>query len=276
MKKAILVVSFGTSYLETLKKSIEAIEDRIDKHFEGYDVYRAFTAHMIIRKLQSKHNMYVKTPEEALEELVEKGYEEVIIQPLHIIPGEEFHYIKKVEHRFSKKFKSLKVGRPIFYYQGIEELPQDYTLFINSVKTLFEEDKNVVLFGHGTAHPANAVYGCLQAVLQDEGYENVFVGTVEGYPTFETVLRRVKKRNIKEVTLIPLMLVAGDHAINDMASDEEDSWKSMFEAEGIKANPYLHGLGEIKDFQDLYIQRIEDVIAKRYLGAGETKKGHKK
>lgn len=276
MKKAILVVSFGTSYIDSLKKSIEKMENRIYEHFEEYDVYRAFTAHMIIRKLKSKYDMHVLTPEEALDELIEKGYEEVIMQPLHIIPGEEYQYIRKVQDRYSKNFKTLKLGRPIFYYQGIEELPQDYTLFIKSVEHLFKDNNGVVLFGHGTSHPSNAVYGCLQTVLEDEGYDNVFVGTVEGYPTFETVLKRIKKKNIKEVTLIPLMLVAGDHAVNDMASDDEDSWKSMFELEGIKANPYLHGLGEIDSFEDLYIKRIEDTIANRYEGAGETKKGFRK
>ena len=129
------------------------------------------------------------------------------------------------------------------------------------------------MFGHGTAHPAGAVYGCIQAVLQDEGYDNVFVGTVEGYPSFDNVLKRLKKKNIKEILLMPLMVVAGDHVINDMASDEEDSWKSLFEAEGIKVNLYMKGLGEIDSFNDLYMNRVDDLINDRYVGIGHTKKG---
>ena len=111
--------------------------------------------------------------------------------------------------------------------------------------------------------------------MEDEGYENVFVGTVEGYPNFETVLRRLKRKNITEVTLAPLMMVAGDHARNDMASDDEDSWKSMLEEEGIKVNLHMKGLGENEKFNELYINRIEDLINNRYIGVGQTKKGHK-
>ena len=275
MKKAILVVSFGTIYLDTLEKTIEKAEKQIRDKFSEYDIYRAFTSHMIIKKLKEKYEIFVDTPEEMLGKLYEAGYEEIIMQPLHMIPGEEFIYINKISEVFKEKFEVLKVGRPIFYYQGIEELPQDYSLFIEATKELYEENNAVVLMGHGTAHPANSVYGCLQAVFEDEGYENVFVTTVEGYPNFENVIRRVKRKNISEVTIAPLMVVAGDHARNDMASDDEDSLKSMLEAEGIKVNVHLKGLGENEKFNELYINRIDDLINNRYVGAGQTKKGHR-
>lgn len=275
MKKAILVVSFGTSYLDTLEKTIEKAEKQIRDKFSEYDIYRAFTSHMIIKKLKEKYEIFVDTPEEMLEKLYEAGYEEVIMQPLHMIPGEEFIYINKIAELFKEKFEVLKVGRPIFYYQGIEELPQDYSLFIEATKELYEENNAVVLMGHGTAHPSNSVYGCLQAVFEDEGYENVFVTTVEGYPNFENVISRLKRKNISEVTIAPLMVVAGDHARNDMASDDEDSLKSMLEVEGIKVNVHLKGLGENEKFNELYINRIDDLINNRYVGAGQTKKGHR-
>ena len=274
MKKAILVVSFGTSYLDTLEKTIEKAEKQIRDNFSEYDIYRAFTSHKIIRKLREKYEMFIDTPEEVMAKLYEDDYEDVIIQPLHIIPGEEYIYINKIGEAYKDKFRSVKMGRPIFYYQGIENLPQDYSLFIEATKKLYEENNAVVYVGHGTAHSANAVYGCLQTVFEDEGYENVFVGTVEGYPNFEAVLKRLKRKNIDEVTLAPLMVVAGDHAKNDMASDEEGSWKSMLEKEGIKVNIYLKGLGENERFNQLYINRIEDLINERYIGIGETKKGH--
>lgn len=264
MKKAIIVVSFGTSYLESIEKSIGKIEEGIRERFEEYEVYRAFTSHRIIKKLKEKHNIIVPTPEEILDELQSRGYEEIIIQPLHIIPGEEFQYITRVRDEYKNKFNTLHVGRPVFYYEGIKDIPNDYSLFIESIKDLIN-DNNVVMVGHGTPHPSNAVYGCLQCVLEDKGYDNVFIGTVKGYPTFESVLNRLNKRNIKEVTIVPLMLVAGGHAINDMASDNEYSWKSMLEANGIKVNMYLHGLGEHKGFNNLYIQRIDDIIHKTKL-----------
>ena len=275
MKKAILVVSFGTSYLDTLEKTIEKAEKQIRDKFSEYDIYRAFTSHMIIKKLKEKYEIFVDTPEEMLEKLYDAGYEEVIMQPLHMIPGEEFIYINKIAELFKEKFEVLKVGRPIFYYQGIEELPQDYSLFIEATKELYEENNPVVLMGHGTAHPAYSVYGCLQAVFEDEGYENVFVTTVEGYPNFENVISRLKRKNISEVTIAPLMVVAGDHARNDMASDDEESLKSMLEVEGIKVNVHLKGLGENEKFNELYINRIDDLINNRYVGVGQTKKGHR-
>ncbi|MPQ42932.1 sirohydrochlorin cobaltochelatase [Clostridium tarantellae] len=272
MKKAILVVSFGTSYLDALKNSIEKIENYIGHTFKEYRIQRAFTSNMIIKSIKKKHNIDILTPEEALLKLKSEGVEDVIVQPLHIIPGEEFQYVKNVVDKYLNSFKSIKIGRPIFYFQGIEELPQDYTLFIESVKHLFNDVESTVLFGHGSANPSNSCYGCLQAVLQDEGYDNVFVGTVEGYPNFNNVLKTLKRKNIKKVKLVPLMVVAGDHAKNDMASEEEDSWKSMLESEGIKVKVHLSGLGELDSFNELYINRINDVIKHRYIGAGNTKK----
>lgn len=272
MKKAIVVVSFGTSYLEQLKNSIENVEGKIREKFKDYDVYRAFTSHMIIKKLEIVHGLIVEKPEELLERLYIEGYEEVIIQPLHIIPGEEFSYIKNIEVYFKDKFKSIKVGRPIFYYQGIEGLPEDYSLFIKSIKGIIEGEEAVVMMGHGTVHPSNAVYGALQSVLNDEGYKNVFVGTVKGYPNFTSVLNKIKKRGIKKVLLMPLMLVAGNHAINDMTSEKDNSWKSMLEAEGIEVKLWTKGLGEVDEFAQLYIDRVDDLINNRYIGTGEIKK----
>lgn len=276
MKKAILVVSFGTSHMDALKNSIEKIENKIKEEFKEYDVYRAFTAHMIIKKIKNRDGINIPTPEEALEELREKGYEEVLVQPLHIIPGEEFDYIKGIVKIHKDDFKSIKIGRPIFYYQGMEGLPKDYSLFIESIKEVLENEESVVLFGHGTAHYGNAVYGMLQTVLVDEDYDNVFVATVEGYPSIESCIKRMKKKNIKKTKLVPLLLVAGDHAKNDMASDEDDSLKSMLEREGIEVHLHMHGLGEFDKFGYLYINRIHDLIEDRYLDAGKTKKLRKR
>lgn len=272
MKKAILVVSFGTSHIESLKNSIEKIENRIREEFKEYDIYRAFTSHMIIKKIKNIHSISVFTPEEALEYLNKKGYEEVLVQPLHIIPGEEFDYVKGIVKKYNNYFKSIKIGRPIFYYQGIHCTPNDYSLFIESIKDVIKNEESVILFGHGTAHFGNAAYGMLQTVLVYLGYDNVFVATLEGYPAIESVINRLKKNNIRKTKLVPLLLVAGNHVKNDIVSDEEDSLKSMLEKENIEVDLYIHGLGECSKFAKLYINRIYDLIEDRYLDVGKTKK----
>lgn len=272
MKKAILVVSFGTSHLDALENSIEKIENKIKAEFKDYEVFRAFTAHFIIRKLKEKHDLNIFTPEEALDELKVKGYDEIIVQPLHLIPGEEFDYIKGVvEHRKSD-FRAVKLGRPIFFYQGMNGLPEDYSLFIQSIDEVIKGEESVILFGHGTEHPSNAVYGMLQTVLVDEGYENIFVATVEGYPTVSNVVKKLKNRGIRQTKLVPLLLVAGDHVKKDMASDGEGSLKSALQKEGIEVKLHMHGLGELDKFDELYIRRVYDSIEDRYINAGRTKK----
>lgn len=273
MKKAIIVASFGTSYERALKNSIASIENDIREHFRDYEIFRAFTAHRIIEKLKRTTGVTILTPEELLNDLHSKGYDEVIVQPLHLIAGEEFDYLKKVVAHYKNKFSSLKLGRPIFYYEGVEEVTYDYSKFIKTIEPIFKENENVVLVGHGTAHPANASYGCLQSLLQDLGYNNVFVGTIEGYPSFDTVLARLKRNSARKVLLMPLLVVAGDHALNDISSDDEDSWNTRLRNEDIETTALLKGLGEFSEFRKLYINRINDVINNTYKGIGKTKKG---
>ncbi|MEK6265164.1 MAG: sirohydrochlorin cobaltochelatase [Clostridium sp.] len=276
MKKAILVVSFGTTYADTRKLTIERIEERVRETFSDYEVIRAFTSHMIIKKLKDRDGITCDTPEQALDKLVQEGYTDVIVQPLHLIPGAEFDYIKAVVHRFKNKkaFNEIKLGRPALYYKGEEsEIPNDYGVLVDAVEEIIPSDKVVVFMGHGSIHYANACYSCLQSVFDDKGFSNVYLGTVEGYPTLQDVIRKIVEDKINEVTLVPLMIVAGDHAKNDMASDEEDSWKTVLQNQGIKVNVYLHGLGEIPKFQEIYLDHIRDVIEDKYEGLGKTKKG---
>lgn len=256
-KKGILVVSFGTSYADTRKVTIEACENKIAENFPDYEVRRAFTSNIIIKVLKDRDKITVNTPKEALTKMQEEGFSEVVVQPLHIIPGEEYNEkILKTVDEFKDSFKSLSVGRPILY--GIE----DYKDAVEALKVQLPElkaNQAVVLMGHGTEHPANASYACLQSVIEDEGL-NVIVGTVEGYPALSDVIKKLKARDIKEVTLMPYMVVAGDHASNDMAGDEEDSWKSILKKEGFVVNTYLHGLGENPEYQKLYVERVQNAI----------------
>ncbi|MCJ7689493.1 MAG: sirohydrochlorin cobaltochelatase, partial [Clostridiaceae bacterium] len=215
MKKAILVVSFGTTYADTRKLTIDRIQERVRVTFSDYDVRTAFTSHMIIKVLKERDGIMCDTPEQALDKLMKEGYAEVIVQPLHLIPGEEYDYVKEVVHKFKNEnaFKKIKLGRPALYYKGEEDrIPNDYGILVDAVEEIIPSDKVVVFMGHGTIHYANACYSCLQSVFNDHGYENVYLGTVEGYPTLQDVVRKLKKDKIEEVNLIPLMLVAGDHA----------------------------------------------------------------
>lgn len=277
MKKAILIVSFGTTHEDARKVTIDAIEDKIRHTFEDYDIRRAFTSHIILRVLKNRDNIHVDTPEEALEKLKSEGYNEVIVQPLHVIPGVEFDYINNVVNRYKecKAFKNILIGRPLLCFKGEEAgVPDDYSIMVDALSKQLQPMDTVILMGHGTNHIANAVYCCFESVLRDRGFNNVHVATVEGYPTLERVIPNVTTQSISEVTLMPLLLVAGDHAKNDMAGDAEDSWKSILEAKGFKVKIYLHGLGENSDVQDIYIQHINDVINEKFKNVGKTHKGN--
>lgn len=276
MKKAILLVSFGTTYYDTRKVTIDAIEEKVKKAYKDYEVRIAFTAHIIINILKKRDGIIELTPEEALEKLYKDGYEDIIVQPLHIIPGAEFDYIKDVvdQYTFKKYFNSIKIGRPMLYFKGHEEeIPDDYSILIEAIDKLLNSYENLVLMGHGTSHYSNAAYTCFQQVLKDKGYKRVLVANVEGYPTLEDIIPKLKAKNMNKLTLAPLMVVAGDHAKNDMSSNEDDSWKSILEAEGFEVNIHMHGLGEISEFQDVYVDHIKDAIDKRYENLGKTAKG---
>jgi sirohydrochlorin cobaltochelatase len=279
MKKAILVVSFGTTHEDTRKVTIDAIEEKIKNTFVDYDIRRAFTSHIILKVLKNRDNINVDTPEEALEKLKNEGYTEVIVQPLHVIPGVEFDYINNVVdlYKKSKAFEKIVVGRPLICFKGEEEhVPDDYTIMVDALSTQLTQmskEGTVILMGHGTNHIANAVYCCFESVLRDRGFKNVHVATVEGYPTLDRVIPNITQDIEEEVTLMPLMLVAGDHAKNDMAGEDEDSWKSILEDKGFKVKIHLHGLGEISGIQDIYIQHIKDVINGNFKNVGKTHKG---
>lgn len=255
-KKGILVVSFGTSYADTRKVTIEACENKITESFPDYEVRRAFTSSIIRNILKDRDNIIVDSPEEALTKMKDDGFTEVIVQPLHIIPGAEYNEMLNTLTDFEANFEKLVIGRPIL------TTINDYKAAVEALKVQLPElnkDQAVVVMGHGTHHPANASYSCLQLVISDM-MSNVFVGTVEGYPTLDDVIAKLKAEGIKEVTLMPYMVVAGDHAQNDMAGDEEDSWKTILKKEGFVVKTYLHGLGENPEYQQIYVNHVQDCI----------------
>lgn len=263
-KQAILAVSFGTSYEETRKACIESVENKIKDSFKDYEVRRAFTSEFIIKKLKEQDNLIIDDPEQALQKLKDEGFTHVVVQPLHIIPGAEYDEVRAVVEKYKNDFDKIALGRPILHSKGGEGMPNDYAIAIEALKGQLPElteDTAVVFMGHGTHHPANESYVHLQSVLDDMGL-NIFIGTVEGHLTLDVVKERLQAKQIKNVILMPYMLVAGDHAQNDMAGDEEDSWKNILEKDGYMVETYLHGLGENTAYQDIYVQHVKDAIEK--------------
>ncbi|RLA95385.1 MAG: sirohydrochlorin cobaltochelatase [Deltaproteobacteria bacterium] len=256
-KRGILVVSFGTSYAAVRKSCIESVEKKIAETFSGYEVRRAFTSGMVIKKIKERDKIFIDNPEEALLKMKKEGFKEVVVQPLHIIPGVEYEKVKEAVEKFKNgSFKKIVLGRPVLYDK------EDYGAAVRALKIQIPKLDNhqmVVFMGHGTCHFSNACYTFLQSILNVHGL-NVFVATVEGYPELKDIIPELKARGIIEITLMPYMLVAGDHVINDMAGEKENSWKNILIKAGFKVDMYLHGLGENPAYQDIYVQHVQDII----------------
>lgn len=260
-KDAIVVMSFGTTYKDTRAKTIDATVADIQKAHPGVKVVTAFTSHIIIDRIKKNEGLSYPTPEEALARLKAEGYTRVALVSLDVIPGVEYGYNRGVFENFKKDFKKMTLGTSLMYWQGQEGQSDDVADFIKALSGQIQKqgkDEAVLLLAHGTPQPANAYYSVIQAKLDEMGCENVYVYTVEGWPNLETVLPKLKKNGIRKVTLMPIMMVAGDHANNDMAGDEPDSHKSILTKEGFAVETYLHGLGENKAIRDLYVARANE------------------
>ncbi len=248
MKKAILVVSFGTSYHDTLEKTIGAVERDIRSAFPEYEVRRAFTSNMIIKKLRERGEA-TDTVESALEKLILEGFREVICAATHIINGFEYDKVTETAKRFSDRIK-INVTRPLL------SLNEDFDNLIGALRNELPTDKLCVLMGHGTEHFSNAVYPALKYRLDMRGLKNVYIGTVEGFPTLDDVLNEIKNSTVKKAVLMPLMLVAGDHARNDMAGE----WLTALTDAGFETECVMKGLGEYKKIRALYIKRVAEYM----------------
>lgn len=253
MKKGILVVSFGTSHLDTMEKTIKVLEQEIGEGFPDRRVYRAFTSKMIIRKLARTENLHVDTVKEAMERMIVDGIEDVIIQPTHIINGIENESMVIDLMEYVGKFRQIRIGKPLL------SSVDDYKKSIHAVMAEMELDEGemLVLMGHGTDHHANSAYPTLEYTFHALGYQQVLVGTVESFPELKNVMDKLKIAGEKKVALLPFMLVAGDHAKNDMAG-EEDSWKSELEEEGYQVRVFLKGLGEFEGIRKIFLEHIEE------------------
>lgn len=260
-KDAILVMSFGTTYTETRTATIDATVKEIAAQHPGVKVVTAFTSHIIIDRIKKNEGITYPTPEEALQALKAEGYTRVAMTSLNIIPGMEYDYNRAVFHAYKNDFKKLTLGTPLMYWQGQEDQADEISETLRAISTQFPKigsQDAILLLYHGTPHPSNAYYSVMQARLVEMGLDNVYIYTVEGWPSLETVIPKLKEKGIKNVTLMPMMMVAGDHANNDMAGDEDDSQKSILLKEGFNVSAYLHGLGENQAVRDIFVARAEE------------------
>ncbi|MCQ2085328.1 MAG: sirohydrochlorin cobaltochelatase [archaeon] len=254
-KKAILVISFGTSYNDNREKTIVPTEKVIAAAFPDRELRRAWTSKMIIAKLKKRDNEYIDYIDEAMDKLVKDGFDDVIVQPTHVMNGEEYDFVKEFVLPYKEKIPALKLGKPLLttdedYDNVVEAIAKD-------IKPLCTGDA-MILMGHGTEHFANATYSELQLKLIAAGEKNIFITTVEGFPTFDSTLALMEGKGIKKVTLMPFMIVAGDHANNDMAGDEEDSLKSVVSAAGYEVDCVIQGLGSLPAFQQMFAEHAKN------------------
>ena len=257
-KDAIVVMTFGTTFAENRAKTIDATIEGIKAAHPGVKVVTAYTSHIIIDRVAANEGIKYPTPEEALAQLKAEGYTRVALTTLDIVPGMEYNYKLGVFNSYKQDFKKMTIGTPLMYWQGQEEQADDVTEVLEAFATQFPKTKKgegIVMMAHGTPNIANAYYAVIQEKLQEMGYDNVFIETVEGWPSLETIIPKLKAKKIKKVTIMPFMMVAGDHANNDMAGSEEDSHKSILEKEGIKVEAYIHGLGENEAVRNVFVER---------------------
>jgi len=258
-RQAILMVSFGTTYKETRALTIDAIEQKmIDTFGAEYTVKSAFTAQSIINKLAKRDGIKIDNVEEALQKLVAEGIKTLIVQPTHIMHGQEYDDLTASVNAYADQFEQIVIGEPLLTsfddYEQVTAMIKEETADQNEAGTA------IVLMGHGTSHFSNATYACFQTYLQHKVGRNYFVGTVEGYPTIQEVIEDLALTDAKKVVLYPFMIVAGDHAYHDMAGDGEDSWESKLKKQGYAVAAFLKGLGAYEGIQAMYVKHTQAAI----------------
>ncbi len=256
---AILVVSFGTSYNDSRDITIGAVEKAVAEAYPQYEVRRAFTAQTIIDILKKREGLEIDNMTQALDRAAADGIKKLIVQPTHLMDGFEYHDMVTELEEYSDLFDQIAVGKPLLSDE--EDFKAVVRAITDGAGSSDQEDTAMVFMGHGTEAESNRVYKKLQNTLAEEGFDNYFIGTVEAEPDLDDVAAALREKGVyKKVVLRPLMLVAGDHANNDMAGDEEDSWKTVLGAEGYEVECVLQGLGELKSIQDLYVDHVQAAI----------------
>ena len=253
----LLVVSFGTSYNDNRVATIGAVEGALEKAFEDYDVRRGFTADIIIEHVLRRDGEKIDNVKEALDKAVNAGVKNLLVQPTHLMNGYEYGDLRSLlEKKYADKFETITIGAPLLTSD------EDFRIVAEAMVEAVgaDDDTAVCYMGHGTEAASNGIYAKMKTVLDEAGHTNFFVGTVESEPTAEDLVKLVKEAGYEKVILRPMMIVAGDHANNDMAGDEEDSWKSVFEAAGLEVTCQVNGLGEIEAIQDLLVEHAKAAV----------------
>lgn len=257
-EKELLVVSFGTSYNDNRRQTIGAIEDALEVAFPDYSVRRAFTSQIILDKVKDRDGVAMDNVQQALDRAVDNGVKTLILQPTHLMNGLEYEELVDTAAQYADAFEHLAIGQPLLTDQADFE---GVAAAITQATAQYDDGKTAICFmGHGTTAASNAVYTTLQDLLAGKGQANYYIGTVEAEPSLDTVLAAVQKGSYERVVLLPLMIVAGDHANNDMAGDEDDSWKSVFTAAGYEVECQLTGLGEMEAIQQLFIAHAQQAM----------------
>ncbi len=254
--QAILVVSFGTSYDDTRAKTITATEDHIKRQFPNQTIYSAFTSGMVRSSLK-KRGIVISSVEEALTQIIRDGIKSLVVQPTHLIYGDEYDKMCAAVLKQSAQFERLVIGAPLL--ADYDDIYQVLTALDEGIPR--ELDEALVLMGHGTQHFSNMTYAALDYFAKANGFEDVFVGTVEAWPDLDEVRSQVLREGFTRAVLTPLMLVAGDHAQNDMAGDSPESWVSAFTASDIQTRCVVRGLGEYEAIRSLYCEHIEAALS---------------
>ncbi len=256
-KQAILAASFGTTHRETLEKNITAIEDALRAAFPGRTLRRAFTSGLVRARLRQRDGLEVDEPGLALDRLAAEGFARVTVQPTHVVAGEEYEKLAAVCESRAGCFKSLRIGAPLL---ASREDCRGVLRALAEAYAGLEPDAALVLIGHGSAHPAHAMYGLLEALAREEGRSHIFVGAVEAQPDAAAVCRALRETPCRRVLLAPLMVVAGDHAKNDIAGGDEESWRSVFTRAGYAADYADRGLGEYEAIRRIYTAHAGEAL----------------
>ena len=259
-EKELLVISFGTSYNDSRRLTIGGIERALQKAFPDWSVRRAFTSQIIIDHVKSRDGEAIDNVTEALDRAIENGVKTLVVQPTHLMHGFEYTDLVNELAEYADAFDSITVGEPLVNSDA--DFAMTAALLTDATDAYNDGKTAIVYMGHGTEAESNEIYAKMQQVLIDAGYENYFIGTVEAEPSLDDVLKMVQTGDYDRVVLRPMMIVAGDHANNDMAGDEEGSWKSVFEAAGYEVECVLEGLGQIHVVQQMIVQHTAEAMAK--------------